>query len=109
MPARSRQSRTEGTNMQCKFIASAALAACIVAPATARVTEINVAAGEPFADGAMYGTTGGYEPVRGTFKGQLDPADARNKVIGNLDKAPRNARGLAEYATDFFLSRAADA
>jgi hypothetical protein len=95
--------------MQCKFIASAALAACIVAPATARVTEINVAAVEPFADGAMYGTTGAYERVRGTFKGELDPADARNKVIVNLDKAPRNARGLVEYEADFFLLRPADA
>jgi len=95
--------------MQGRFIAGAALIACIAAPASARVTEINVAAVEPFADGAAYGATGAYERVRGTFKGELDPADARNKVIVNLDKAPRNTRGLIEYEADFFLLRPADA
>ncbi|MEO7726997.1 MAG: alpha/beta hydrolase domain-containing protein [Burkholderiales bacterium] len=83
------------------------LAACTATDA--RVTEINVAAVEPFADGASYGTTGAYERVRGTFKGELDPADARNKVIVNLDRAPRNARGRVEYEADFFLLRPADA
>ena len=83
------------------------LAACTATDA--RVTEINVAAVEPFADGASYGATGAYERVRGTFKGELDPADPRNKVIVNLDKAPRNARGRVDYEADFFLLRPADA
>ena len=61
--------------------------------ASATVTEFNIIAVEPFADGATFGNTGSYERVRGTFKGELDPADARNKVIVNLDKAPRNAAG----------------
>src|SRR4051812_707974 len=98
-----------GINMQCKFIAGAVLAACVAIHAHARVTEINVAAIEPFAGGAAYGNTGAYERVRGTFKGELDPADARNKVIVNLERAPRNARGLVEYEADFFLLRPADA
>ncbi|MDB5809830.1 MAG: hypothetical protein JWN94_1952 [Betaproteobacteria bacterium] len=90
-----------------KTISACALLACT--GAHARVTEINVVAIEPFADGAAYGATGAYERVRGTFKGELDPADARNKVIVNLDKAPRNARGRVEYEADFFLLRPADA
>jgi len=95
--------------MQGKAVIGAVLAACIAAPAMARVTEINVAAVEPFAEGAAYGATGAYERVRGTFKGELDPLDARNKVIVNLARAPRNARGLVEYEADFFLLRPADA
>ncbi len=75
----------------------------------ARVTEITIAAIEPFADGAKFGDTGAYERVRGTFKGELDPADARNRVIVNLDKAPRNSRGRVEYEADFFMLRPADA
>ena len=93
--------------MQGKAVIGAVLAACIAAPAMARVTEINVAAVEPFAEGAAYGATGAYERVRGTFKGELDPADARNKVIVNLARAPRNARGLVEYRGRF-LSAAPD-
>jgi hypothetical protein len=78
------------------------------APVGARLTEINIAAVEPFAEGADFGNTGAYERVRGTFRGELDPADSRNRIIVNLDKAPRNARGSAEYEADFFMLRPVD-
>ena len=73
--------------------------------ATARVIEFNIAAVEPFAEGSSFGNTGAYERVRGTFKGELDPADPRNKIIVNIDKAPRNAAGRVEYEADFFMLR----
>jgi hypothetical protein len=94
-----------------KLARTIALTALVFAAATAdaRVTEINVAAVEPFADGAAFGASGAYERVRGIFRGELDPADARNKVIVNLDKAPRNARGFVEYEADFFMLRPVDA
>jgi hypothetical protein len=87
-----------------------ALCALLIAaaPAGARLTEIHVTAVEPFADGAAFGEAGGYERVKGTFKGELDPADARNRVIVNLDKAPRNAAGRVEYEADFHILRPAD-
>lgn len=78
------------------------------APAAARLTEINVAAVEPFADGAAFGDAGAYERVKGTFKGELDPADPRNRVIVNLDKAPKNAAGSVEYESDFYILRPVD-
>jgi len=67
--------------------------ALAAAPAAARLTEINVSSVEPFAEGAAFGSAGAYERVKGTFKVGLDPADQRNKVIVNIDKAPRNAAG----------------
>jgi len=85
------------------------LAMGLSAPAYARVTEINIVAVEPFADSASFGNAGAYERVRGTFKGELDPADTRNKAIVNIDKAPRNAAGRVEYEADFFLLRPVDA
>ena len=75
----------------------------------ARVIEFNIAAVEPFAEGSTFGNAGAYERVRGTFKGELDPNDARNKVIVNLDKAPRNADGKVEYEADFFMLRPVEA
>lgn len=75
------------------------------APAGARLTEINVTAVEPFAGGHAFGDAGAYERVRGTFKGELNPADPRNKVIVNLDKAPKNAAGRVEYEADFYILR----
>ena len=82
---------------------------CIMQPVTAGVTEINIAAVEPFAEGAGFGNAGAYERVRGAFKGELDPADARNKVIVNIDKAPRNATGRVEYEAEFYILRPVDA
>ncbi len=76
--------------------------------ASAHVIEFNIAAVESFADGTAFGNTGAYERVRGTFKGKLDPADPRNKVIVNIDKAPRNAAGRVEYEADFFMLRPVD-
>src|SRR3984893_13397942 len=65
--------------------------------------EISIAAVDPFADGLMFGEAGPYERVRGTATGELDPAAPQNQVIVDLDRAPREARGVAEYETAFFM------
>src|SRR5258707_13839115 len=63
---------------------------------------------EPLADGAPFGTVGAYERVSGVAKGEVDPNAADNKGIALIDKAPRNARGMVEYTTDFFVLRPKD-
>ncbi len=77
-------------------------------PAAARITALQLAPATPFADGASFGAAGSYERVIGTVRGELDPADPRNKGIADIALAPRNARGLVEYTTDFFMLRPAD-
>jgi hypothetical protein len=77
-------------------------------PAAAGVASIAIDSAEPFAEGSSFGSTGAYERIKGRFKGELDPADARNRVIANIDKAPRNARGMIEYEADFFILRPVD-
>jgi Alpha/beta hydrolase domain len=64
---------------------------------------------EPFAEGKAFGSAGSYLRIAGTAYGELDPHHPLNRVIINLDKAPRNARGLVEYETDFDIMRPADA
>jgi hypothetical protein len=89
-----------------------ALACALVfvsAPALARLTTITITAVEPFAAQTSFGAAGTYERVKGVFKGELDPADPRNAVIVNIDRAPRNANGKVEYEADFFMMRPADA
>ena len=92
--------------------ASVCALACAVitlsAPAAARLTTITISSVEPFAPGASFGDAGAYERVKGVFRGELDPQDPRNRVIVNLDKAPRNASGKVEYEADFFMLRPAD-
>ena len=86
----------------------ALLAAACVGTVHARITEINVQRVEPFASSASFGDVGAYERVRGVAKGELDPADPRNKGIANLDKVPRNARGRVEYEVEWFMLRPAN-
>jgi hypothetical protein len=81
------------------------LAATLAAPVQARITEIRIERIQPFAGGMEFGDVGAYERVAGVAKGELDPADLRNRGIVNLDKAPKNARGYVEYQTEFYLLR----
>jgi hypothetical protein len=88
--------------------AALALGMVAAAPAAdARVVSVEVESSEPFAGGRDFGA-GPYLRVAGKARGELDPADPRNAVVVDLDRAPRNARGMVEYATEFTLLRPAD-
>jgi hypothetical protein len=83
-------------------------AVVLTASAEARITEIRIDATEPFVGGAAFGSAGAYVRIKGVAKGEVDPRAAENVVIADLDKAPKNARGLVEYETDFYVLRPAD-
>ncbi len=55
--------------------------------------------------GSSFGTVGQYEKLRGTATGELDPNDPRNKVITDIELAPRNAAGMVTYSMDVFVLR----
>ena len=85
-----------------------ALALVCAGAAQARITDMGTPKVEPFADGAAFGAAGAYERVSGVAKGELDPKDPRNAGIVNLQRAPKNARGMVEYEVDWFMLRPAD-
>jgi hypothetical protein len=91
-----------------RSVAAAVFAAVLASSAQARITEIKIDTVVPFAEGQPFGEAGSYERVTGTAKGELDPQAPQNQAIVDLDKAPRNARGLVEYETDFFMLRPLD-
>lgn len=88
--------------------AMAAALACGGA-AQARIVALDIEKTERFAPGTSFGSAGEYVRVTGKARGELDPANPVNRVIVNLDKAPRNARGMVEYETDLYILRPADA
>ena len=61
------------------------------------ITAVEITARAPFVGGAEFGATGAYERLDGVAFGELDPAHPANRGIVNIDKAPRNARGMVEY------------
>ena len=63
---------------------------------------------QPFAGGHEFPITGAYEKLVGKLHGEVDPKNRRNKIIVNLDKAPRNRRGRVEYSTDFCILKPLD-
>jgi len=53
--------------------------------------------------------TSGYEKIAGTISFAVNPADPHNRIVVDLDKAPRNAAGLVEFSSDVFIIKPKDA
>ena len=76
--------------------------------AFAEVTRIQIDDRQPFADGKEFGQAGAYESISGRLFFEVDPENARNERITDLDLAPRNANGRVEFWADFFLLQPVD-
>jgi hypothetical protein len=72
------------------------------------ITRLVIQRREPFAGGHEFPITGAYEKLAGKLYGEVDPKNRLNRIIVNLDKAPRNRRGRVEYSSNFFILKPAD-
>jgi len=92
------------------LIAGVIVAAMLVAgsPAAAQVTRLEITGRDPVANGQVFGDVGAYEVIRGRAHGELDPRDRRNRIIQDVELAPRNARGCVEYVATFALMKPVD-
>ncbi len=78
-------------------------------PAEARIKQVVIEATEsPTWGGKTFGAVGGYERISGHVVGEVDPKDPLNAVIVDIGLAPRNAKGMVEYSTDFQILRPVD-
>jgi hypothetical protein len=79
------------------------------APLQARITRIVVDHRDASAYKAQsFGEAGRYEKIAGHAYGELDPQDPLNAIITDLKLAPRNARGMVEYAATFSMAKPVD-
>jgi hypothetical protein len=62
----------------------------------------------PALEGRSFGAVGPYVEIRARATIALDPADPRNAVIVDIDRAPRNAEGKVEATADVIILRPAD-
>ena len=87
-----------------------AVAATLAAPlAEARVTRIEITAQEtPTFGGYSWPGVGQYEKIVGKAYGEVNPHDRQNRVIVDIEFAPRNARGNVEYAFNFYILKPID-
>jgi hypothetical protein len=75
----------------------------------ARVDRVEVLSRTDVLDGKAFGEAGAYEKVSGKVHFAVKPEAAPNKLIVDLDKAPRNAAGEVEFAADFYILRPKEA
>jgi hypothetical protein len=74
----------------------------------AEVSRVEITARRDVAGGRSFGSSGPYEQIVGKLYFAFDPANKRNRVIVDLDKAPRNAAGKIEMSADLVILRPRD-
>ncbi|MEE8128809.1 MAG: hypothetical protein V3T48_00860, partial [Vicinamibacterales bacterium] len=75
----------------------------VVSTASAEVVRIEITSRSDVANGKTYGLAGTYERIVGTIYFAVDPNNPANRIITDIDYAPRNADGKVEFRSDFFL------
>jgi hypothetical protein len=72
------------------------------------VVRFEVLQSGPAFEGRSFGSVGPYVKITGRATIAVDPADPRNTIIADIDKAPRDEKGLVEATTDVVLLRPSD-
>jgi len=89
--------------MVSRILAAFLFVSVTCSPAAAEVVRIEVQSRAELVGGKPFGTAGPYEKLAGRIYFEVDPGVGPNRIITDLDKAPRNARGRVEFSADFFL------
>jgi hypothetical protein len=78
------------------------------AAASAGLLRVEVAERTDVLDGSPFGVAGPYERVTGRAYFAVDPALPANRIIADIDRAPRNEDGLVEFSADLYVVRPRD-
>ena len=81
---------------------------CLASTADAEVVRIEVRYRMDLAGGKWFGLAGPYEKIVGTIYFAVDPDNSANRIVTDIALAPRNADGLVEFHSDFFLIKPKD-
>src|SRR4051794_30887721 len=83
----------------------AVVAALAAAPASAEVVRIDVQSRADLVGGQPFGSAGADEKIAGRIFFAADPSLPANRIVTDIDKAPRNAAGKVEFSADFYLMK----
>jgi hypothetical protein len=79
-----------------------------ILPVKAGVTRIEIISRADLLNGKEFGLAGAYEKIVAKVYFAVDPNNPHNKIIVDLDKAPRNEQGLVEFSADLYILRPKD-
>jgi hypothetical protein len=90
-----------------KILPLVTTATCLFLSLTAQaaVERIEVKERVPFAEGKTFGDVGAYEKIRGVAYYALDPKLPANARIVDLKYAPRDAKGMVTFSSEFVMLR----
>jgi hypothetical protein len=88
---------------------AALVSTCLFAASVrAEVTRVEVLERADLLAGRPFGLAGAYEKIVARVYFAVEPEDAHNRVIVDIDKAPRNARGAVEFSADLYILKPKD-
>lgn len=78
---------------------------CSILTTNARVIRVDIQSRTPVLNGKAFGAAGPYERLIGKVYFAVKPENNHNRLIADLNKAPRNASGEVEFSSDVYLLR----
>src|SRR3984893_15570936 len=92
------------------FVMSMVTSLLLLAPAGTRaeVTTVKITSRQDVLNGKAFGTVGAYEMLAGKVYFAVDPNNPHDKIIADIDKAPKNSEGKVEFSADLFILRPKD-
>jgi hypothetical protein len=90
------------------LIAVLVVGVVLSAPVSAEVERIEITSRAVIAEGQKFGDSGAYEKIRGRLFYAVDPDDAANAAVVDLELAPRGADGKVRFQGDFLLLKPVD-
>jgi hypothetical protein len=77
-------------------------------PGHAEVVRIEVKSRGDLLAGKSFGSTGPYEKIAGRIYFAVDPSNSANRIVADIDKAPKNRAGKVEFSSDFYMLKPKD-
>src|SRR5581483_5798490 len=71
--------------------------------AGAGVTRVELIGKTDVRDGASFGKIGAYQRIVAKVHFAVDPRLAPNRIVADIDLAPKNNRGLVEFSADLYI------
>ena len=84
------------------------LGLCFVALSPAALLRIELSERSDVLAGKSFGSAGPYERLIGKAYFAVDPKNAANRIISDIDKAPRDEHGLVEFSADLYVLKPRD-
>ncbi|MGA7409218.1 MAG: hypothetical protein WBW33_01970, partial [Bryobacteraceae bacterium] len=94
--------------MRLRFALPGLLVLVLPALLPAAVTAVHVIDRADVLNGKPFGKTGPYEAIRARVEFAVDPKLPANRIIADIDLAPKDDQGLVEFSADLYVLKPRD-